>query len=222
MILENARVHTLKSHSPNKWEGPTGGANRTTRGRVDARSAVVATERRGAARRGDGRMETIEPSDASASASSVGAWTALGLDEGVARALTLKKCAAPTAVQRAVLPAALAGRDVVARASTGSGKTYAYLAPTLHKILARGKSGGNAVVGPRAIVLAPTRELAHQVRRACAALLKVVAPAMRCGELPTFAAGCVGGDAVEGGGVRERRVLSAGCVEGRAGDGCPG
>lgn len=184
MILENARVHTLKSHSPNKWEGPTGGANRTTRGRVDARSAVVATERRGAARRGDGRMETIEPSDASASASSVGAWTALGLDEGVARALTLKKCAAPTAVQRAVLPAALAGRDVVARASTGSGKTYAYLAPTLHKILARGKSGGNAVVGPRAIVLAPTRELAHQVRRACAALLKVVAPAMRCGELP--------------------------------------
>jgi len=184
VILENARVHTLKSHSPNKWEGPTGGANRTTRGRVDARSAVVATERRGAARRGDGRMETIEPSDASASASSIGAWTALGLDEGVARALTLKKCAAPTAVQRAVLPAALAGRDVVARASTGSGKTYAYLAPTLHKILARGKSGGNAVVGPRAIVLAPTRELAHQVRRACAALLKVVAPAMRCGELP--------------------------------------
>jgi len=184
VILENARVHTLKSHSPNKWEGPTGGANRTTRGRVDARSAVVATERRGAARRGDGRMETIEPSDASASASSIGAWTALGLDEGVARALTLKKCAAPTAVQRAVLPAALAGRDVVARASTGSGKTYAYLAPTLHKILARGKSDGNAVVGPRAIVLAPTRELAHQVRRACAALLKVVAPAMRCGELP--------------------------------------
>lgn len=128
-------------------------------------------------------METIEPSDASASTSALAAWTTLGLDEGVARALALKKCAAPTGVQRAVIPAALAGRDVVARASTGSGKTYAYLAPTLHKIVGkRGKSGG--VVGPRAIVLAPTRELAHQVRRACAALLKIVAPAMRCGELP--------------------------------------
>jgi ATP-dependent RNA helicase DDX56/DBP9 len=183
MNQKTGNTHTKEAFTLVVINGPN--RRRETRERV----GDVAFAREARAADDDGRrghMETIEPSDASASASGVAAWTTLGLDEGVARALTLKKCAAPTAVQRAVIPAALAGRDVVARASTGSGKTYAYLAPTLHKIVARGKSGGSGggVVGPRAIVLAPTRELAHQVRRACAALLKIVAPAMRCGELP--------------------------------------
>ena len=113
-------------------------------------------------------------------------WRALGVRDAVARAMVARKLARPTATQRAVVPRALGGRDVCARAPTGSGKTMAYLVPMLDKICAR---GGATVVGPRGIVLTPTRELAHQTRRACAAVLRTCAPDMRAGELPVASAG---------------------------------
>ena len=113
-------------------------------------------------------------------------WRALGVRDAVARAMVARKLARPTATQRAVVPRALGGRDVCARAPTGSGKTMAYLVPMLDKMCAR---GGATVVGPRGIVLTPTRELAHQTRRACAAVLRTCAPDMRAGELPVASAG---------------------------------
>jgi ATP-dependent RNA helicase DDX42 len=68
---------------------------------------------------------------------------------------------APTPVQAAALPAALSGRDVLACAATGSGKTVAYLLPALvHAAAQRALSPGE---GPIALVLAPTRELGQQV-----------------------------------------------------------
>lgn len=63
----------------------------------------------------------------------------------------------PTPIQRKSIPALLVGRDVVAMARTGSGKTAAFLLPLLEKLKER-----NASAGVRAIVLSPTRELAIQ------------------------------------------------------------
>lgn len=73
-----------------------------------------------------------------------------------------------TAVQEQVIPAALAGTDLVVSAETGSGKTLAYLIPLVQRFLAEGSSGQE---GPLALVLVPTRELARQVLKHCRALL---------------------------------------------------
>ncbi len=81
----------------------------------------------------------------------------LGLDAPLLRAVTDLGFTEPTPIQRAALPPALAGRDVIACAMTGSGKTAAFGLPLLQR-LARGPRAGT-----RALVLTPTRELAAQV-----------------------------------------------------------
>jgi ATP-dependent RNA helicase RhlE len=63
----------------------------------------------------------------------------------------------PTPIQTEAVPPAMAGRDVLACAMTGSGKTAAFLLPVLHRLLARPRGA------TRALVLTPTRELAAQV-----------------------------------------------------------
>jgi ATP-dependent RNA helicase RhlE len=63
----------------------------------------------------------------------------------------------PTPIQQAAIPPALEGRDVLACATTGSGKTAAFLLPILHSL--SGKPRGTT----RALVLTPTRELAQQI-----------------------------------------------------------
>jgi ATP-dependent RNA helicase DeaD len=67
----------------------------------------------------------------------------------------------PTPIQRAAIPALLAGHDLVGQAATGTGKTAAFALPVLQRILAE---GGRAE--PLALVLVPTRELAMQVSEA--------------------------------------------------------
>lgn len=71
----------------------------------------------------------------------------------------------PTPIQIAALPPALAGRDILASAMTGSGKTAAFVLPILQRLLC---SAGRA--GTRALVLTPTRELAAQVHEHLVAL----------------------------------------------------
>jgi ATP-dependent RNA helicase RhlE len=63
----------------------------------------------------------------------------------------------PTPVQAEAIPPALEGRDVLACAMTGSGKTAAFLLPILHRLIERPKGG------TRALILTPTRELALQI-----------------------------------------------------------
>src|SRR5919107_6318839 len=63
----------------------------------------------------------------------------------------------PTAIQEQAIPPALEGRDLLATAMTGSGKTAAFLIPILHRLM--GKPRGTT----RALVLTPTRELAAQI-----------------------------------------------------------
>jgi ATP-dependent RNA helicase RhlE len=65
----------------------------------------------------------------------------------------------PTPIQRATIPVALTGQDVLGSAETGTGKTAAYLLPLLQKLLAMPARNH----APRVLVLAPTRELALQV-----------------------------------------------------------
>src|SRR2546421_9675810 len=81
----------------------------------------------------------------------------LGLRPELARAVAEKGYTTATPIQSQAIPAALAGRHVLAGAQTGTGKTAAFILPLLHKLdHASGRS-------PRALVLTPTRELAAQV-----------------------------------------------------------
>ena len=66
----------------------------------------------------------------------------------------------PTPIQEKAIPLALAGRDVVATAQTGTGKTAAFVLPALQRLAERSAVRG---IGPRILILTPTRELAGQV-----------------------------------------------------------
>jgi len=81
----------------------------------------------------------------------------LGLTPELARAVAEKGYTTPTPIQRAAIPGVLAGRDVLAGAQTGTGKTAAFVLPILQKLATQ---SGRL---PRALVLTPTRELAAQV-----------------------------------------------------------
>ena len=85
----------------------------------------------------------------------------LGLAEPLQRALIERNHKTPTPIQARAIPEVLAGRDVLAIAQTGTGKTAAFALPLLHR-LAGTKKGGRGRA-PRALVLAPTRELAIQI-----------------------------------------------------------
>jgi ATP-dependent RNA helicase DDX56/DBP9 len=73
----------------------------------------------------------------------------------------------PTLVQTHGIPLALKGRDVLAKAQTGSGKTAAYLIPIIQKLLTAAEDADavseDAAAGIRALILVPTRDLCPQV-----------------------------------------------------------
>ncbi len=83
----------------------------------------------------------------------------LGLPEGVVRKLAQNGVTTPFPIQAATIPDALAGRDILGRGRTGSGKTLSFGLPTL-ATLAGGRTEKHK---PRAVILTPTRELAMQV-----------------------------------------------------------
>ncbi|XP_057542510.1 DEAD-box ATP-dependent RNA helicase 16 isoform X2 [Amaranthus tricolor] len=84
----------------------------------------------------------------------------LSLDPRLLRALNKKGIVKPTPIQQVAIPLILEGKDVVARAKTGSGKTFAYLLPLLQKLYT--DSGSNTRLAPSSFVLVPTRELCQQ------------------------------------------------------------
>ncbi len=88
-------------------------------------------------------------------------FAALGLIEPLLRALEALDYKTPTPVQTQAIPAVLAGRDLMAAAQTGTGKTAGFALPLLQRLTLEGpKVASNSV---RALVLVPTRELAEQV-----------------------------------------------------------
>jgi ATP-dependent RNA helicase RhlE len=85
----------------------------------------------------------------------------LGLTDPIQRALNDRNHLITTPIQAQAIPLLLAGKDMVGVAQTGTGKTAAFALPILHQLSQ--KSGANQPRSPRALILAPTRELAIQI-----------------------------------------------------------
>ena len=122
------------------------------------------------------KQSSPQPVHAAATASTVTPTFAdLGLSGNVLDAVADMGYETPTPVQAAAIPQALAGRDVLAAAQTGTGKTAAFLLPTMDRLprvprsRARGKQ---AAQGPLMLVVTPTRELAQQIEAVCKAIAK--------------------------------------------------
>jgi ATP-dependent RNA helicase RhlE len=96
-------------------------------------------------------------------------FTSLGLEPELVRAVADEGYTEPTPVQREAIPFVLAGRDLLAAAQTGTGKTAAFVLPMIQRLHASRGRDGDGRDGPtarravRGLVLAPTRELALQV-----------------------------------------------------------
>ena len=84
-----------------------------------------------------------------------------GLSAELLRAVAEEGYRDPTPIQRQAIPAILEGRDIMAGAQTGTGKTAGFTLPLLQRLSARAESGSRRVI--RTLILTPTRELAAQV-----------------------------------------------------------
>jgi superfamily II DNA/RNA helicase len=91
----------------------------------------------------------------------------LGVPARLTSVLSRLEIETPTPIQAATLPDSLIGRDVLGRGRTGSGKTYAFLLPLVARLAGGRKARSGA---PRALILAPTRELVMQIDAALAPL----------------------------------------------------
>ena len=87
-------------------------------------------------------------------------FSSLGLIDQIAGTLVTLNYTEPTPVQTQAIPAVLAGRDVMAAAQTGTGKTAGFALPLIQRLAMKGQVSPNSA---RALVLVPTRELAEQV-----------------------------------------------------------
>ncbi len=94
------------------------------------------------------------------------AFSDLGLAEPILRALHSKNYVTPTPIQARAIPQLLDGRDMLGIAQTGTGKTAAFALPILQQLA---EHRGGKKRGPRALILAPTRELAIQIGEECRA-----------------------------------------------------
>jgi superfamily II DNA/RNA helicase len=87
-------------------------------------------------------------------------FSSFALDERLLKAVEACGFTQPSDIQQQAIPLAIEGRDLMASAPTGTGKTAAFVLPTLQRLLSEKPDKGN---GPRVLVLTPTRELAKQV-----------------------------------------------------------
>lgn len=91
-----------------------------------------------------------------------------GVPASLVRILNDRGITTPSPIQAATLPDSLAGRDLLGRGRTGSGKTYAFLLPLVVRLAASDKRP--VAKRPRALILAPTRELVTQIEESLAPL----------------------------------------------------
>lgn len=100
----------------------------------------------------------------SAALEAAGTFAELNLAPAIVAAVESLGYTTPTPVQKQAIPLILAGRDLLAQAQTGTGKTAAFALPLLQKLLPLANTSASPARHPvRALVLAPTRELAIQV-----------------------------------------------------------
>jgi len=98
-------------------------------------------------------------------------FTEFGVPQPLSNCLAAQGITIPTPIQASTLPDALAGRDVLGRGQTGSGKSYAFLLPLVARLAE--STSPRSPHRPRALILAPTRELAAQIEASLAPLAKV-------------------------------------------------
>jgi len=103
------------------------------------------------------RLFTIPSSTSPSNPPSSVDFRQFGLNPAIERGVAEAGFTEPRPIQTLTIPAALAGRDVLGLAQTGTGKTAAFALPILDRLLSDRRAG------PRALVLAPTRELATQI-----------------------------------------------------------
>lgn len=120
----------------------------------------------------DQKLERLESVDQSA-VDMVGSFAELNLHPKLLAALSSMGVETPFPIQAATIPAAIGGMDVLGRGKTGSGKTVAFTVPLITKLIAGG-SQPRKPGKPRALILAPTRELADQIDRTAHTLAKSV------------------------------------------------
>ncbi|CAN5313497.1 hypothetical protein BH09ACT1_BH09ACT1_00180 [soil metagenome] len=93
-------------------------------------------------------------------------WGDLGIGDNMTRQLISMGAVAPFPIHAATIPDVLSGKDVLGRGKTGSGKTIAFGAPLVERLMENmGGAGRKPGRKPRALILAPTRELAMQIDR---------------------------------------------------------
>jgi superfamily II DNA/RNA helicase len=102
------------------------------------------------------------PLSSAVAAQSTLSFSELGVPADLCAVLADRGITTPTPIQTATLPDSLAGRDVLGRGRTGSGKTYAFLLPLVARLVASGRPARPKA--PRALILAPTRELVGQIQ----------------------------------------------------------
>lgn len=102
----------------------------------------------------------------------------LNLSEPILKAIAACGYTAPTPIQAESIPLALAGKDLIGSAQTGTGKTASFVLPALERLLTPSTLKGK---GPRILVLTPTRELANQVTDAVRSYGKFMR--VRCGAI---------------------------------------
>ncbi|XP_022779041.1 probable ATP-dependent RNA helicase DDX56 [Stylophora pistillata] len=88
----------------------------------------------------------------------------MGLDDRLVKAIAKLNWSQPSLIQEKAIPLALEGKDILARAKTGSGKTAVYAIPMIQRILQE-KQVNSSNSGIRSVVLVPTKELAKQAHR---------------------------------------------------------
>jgi superfamily II DNA/RNA helicase len=102
----------------------------------------------------------------------------LNLSEPILKAITACGYTEPTPIQAQSIPLAIAGKDLIGSAQTGTGKTASFVLPALERLLVPSTKNGK---GPRILVLTPTRELANQVLDAVRTYGKFMR--VRCGAI---------------------------------------
>jgi superfamily II DNA/RNA helicase len=135
---------------------------------MPARTSSRPTSARPSSRRSDEFEALFAASTAPAADGPVPSFHSLGLPQRLVTALERRGISTPFPIQAAVLPDALAGRDVLGRGQTGSGKTLGFGLPLLARLAAAGRR--RTPHAPAGLVLVPTRELAGQVHDALAPL----------------------------------------------------
>lgn len=104
------------------------------------------------------------------------AFASLGLSEEIVSALIEQGYHSPTPIQEAAIPKALAGKDLLAAAQTGTGKTAAFMLPSLERLKRYANSSTSPAMHPvRMLILTPTRELADQIDQNVKGYLKNLA-----------------------------------------------